>query len=583
MAQGGQDEGTTFPAGPRSGPGDKAPPYPLTPIQEGMLFHALSEPGSGIDVEQIVVTLRHEVDPDRVQDAWSRTARRHPRLGATFRWAGLPAPEQQDAPTPVPVEFVDLSDAMEEAAAERFRNFLARDRERPFLLDSAPLLRIHLFRFGTREHRLVWSFPHLLMDGRSFPLVLRDLFAFLDRGEAHDPGPPPPSFRAFVEPLAGREDAGDEAFWRGCLAGYAEPVRILPGAPDAGAAAPPGNDAADAGAGRGRGGRGEVEIRLDEDRSRALDALAKAAGVSMNTVVQGAWALLLARRSGHDDVVFGAVRARRDRGPEGAAEMVGVLINTLPVRVRVDPGADLGAWLRSIRAEQRGVGPHEHVSLVRIRQWSELPPDAPLFESLLVFDREHLDTTMRRAGFGENRSFELLERTPYPLTLYAYAEDRLLLKLAHDEARLSLGAARGLLGGLANLLDGMARGPQVRLGDLDLLSAGDRARVLEEWNRTERPLPPGETLHGLALAGLRQDPGRVAVVSGGRRSRRGSSTIDRRGWPPTCGGSAWDGATWWGWPFPPRWTSSSWCWGCSGAARRTSPSIRRIRRRGGAS
>ncbi len=471
--------------------------YPLTPIQEGMLFHRLSEPGSGIDVEQIVVTLNHEVDPARMQEAWSRTALRHPRLGATFRWAGLLSPEQRDAPTPVHVHFTDLSGTPKEAAEERFRTFLGEDRERAFPLDTPPLLRIHLFRFGPREHRLVWTFPHILMDGRSFPLVLRDVFAFLDRGEAHDPGTPPPSFRGFVRYLADREDTGDEAFWRAYLAGYGEPATLLPDA---------------AGAGRGR--RGETVLRLDADRTRALSTLAKAAGVSMNTVVQGAWALLLARRSGRDDVVFGTVRARRSGGPEGAADMVGVLINTLPVRVRLDPEARIGDWLREVREDQRRVRPHEHASLVRIRQWSALPPEAPLFESLVIFDREHLDTTMRRAGFGEDRSFELLERTSYPLTLYAYAEDRLLLRLAHDEDRLPPPLARGLMDGLVNLLAGMAAGPDVRLGELELLSADERARALEEWNATARPLPAGATLHGLVLDALRRDPERPAVVCG---------------------------------------------------------------------
>ena len=201
--------------------------------------------------------------------------------------------------------------------------------------------------------------------------------------------------------------------------------------------------------------------------------------------MQGAFALLLARMSGESDVVFGATRAGRATSVPGADGIVGLFIATLPVRVALRPEQSLADWLRALRASEREARPHEHTPLVELQGWSELRAGAPLFESLLVFDHSLLDSQMRAKGPAyETRRFRLHERTNYALTLYAYAEPRLLLKLAFDEPRFDADAAGRLLDHLAHLLAEIARDPAQPLAAVTLLSAAERERLVDAWNDT---------------------------------------------------------------------------------------------------
>ena len=501
--------------------------YPLTPMQEGMLFHYLSEPGSGVDIEQIVCSLRHPVDVARLQAAWDRTARSLPRLGTSFRWVGVPQPLQREGAVVPPIEVRDLSAFPPEEQEVRVTSFLEEDRARPFHLDEPPLLRLTLFRLGEEEHRLVWTFPHIVMDGRSFPIVLRQVLGHHDgvaEGEPEDarkaedapravPPPESPSYADFVRWYEARDTGGEEAFWRRYLGGYPGPTSVLGGGPHH--AGPGGSQGGRGNEASSRGPRRETSLRLSAEETRRLRALGDAAGVSLNTVVQGAWSLLLSRYSGDREVAFGAVRACRRWGTEESGDQVGMFINTLPVRARVEGSQELKGWLAELSQDQRSLRPHEHTPLIHLQQWSGVPPGTPLFESLLVYDHAHLGTTLKEeGGIWERREFELLERTTYPVTLYGYGEEALLLKLAHDLARLPAEAADRLLGHLAHLLREMGSRPGSRLEELEILPSQERQRLLHDWNDTARQIPDGATVHGMVSNGLAGNPQRSVVECG---------------------------------------------------------------------
>jgi natural product biosynthesis luciferase-like monooxygenase protein len=495
--------------------------FPLTPMQEGMLFHYLSEPGSGVDLEQIVGSLHHPVDVPRLRAAWERAARVIPRLGASFRWVGVPHPVQQEGVATPPLEVRDLSAFSPDEREARVAAFLEEDRARPFRLDASPLLRLTLFRLGEEEYRLVWTFPHIVMDGRSFPIVLREVFRHYDGTTGAEDraaprttaAPESPSYADFVRWYGQRDTRGEEAFWKGYLGDYPGPTSVLAGGPSS--AGPERTSGGSEGGAPSRGPRRETSVRLSLQETDRLRALAEAAGVSLNTVIQGAWGLLLSRHSGEEDVAFGAVRACRRWGTGDAREMVGMFINTLPVRTRVVESRELKAWLAELSRDQRSFRPHEHTALIRLQQWSGVPQGTPLFESLLIYDHAHLDTTLKEEGGPwERRDFELLERTTYPLTLYGYGETSLLLKLAHDLDRLPAGAADRLLGHLAHLLREMGARPECRLEELETLPSDQRRRLLHEWNDTAREIPLRSTLHGMVADGLEGDPTRIAVACG---------------------------------------------------------------------
>jgi len=473
--------------------------HPLTPTQQGMLFHHLTAPESGCDIEQIVCSLDEALDADAFERAWGRVLARHPSLRSSFRWEGLGEPVQEVHESPaLPLSQEDWRGLAATEQEDRLVGHLAADRTRGFDLREAPPLRVALFQTAEARWEVVWTVHHLACDGRSFPIVLGDLFALYDeeRGGPRLERPAPRPFGDHARHLATQDLVAAEAFWRARLAGFETPTP-LPARPAAGAPR----------------GRGQCERILGESATAALRRLAEIGGFSLNTIVQGAWALLLARHAGETDVVFGATRAGRAASVEGADEMVGCLINTLPVRARIDGGASVRAWLRALRESELAVRPYEQSPLVSVQTWSEVPAGQPLFESLIVFDHQILDSQMRdtnRAGAG--RHFRLLERTHYPLTLYAYAEPALMLELAFDQPRFDEATAGALLDRLERLLVAIAEDPERTVDALPLLSAAEERRILQDWNDTAVPFSSDACIHELIEAQAARTPDATALV-----------------------------------------------------------------------
>ncbi len=480
--------------------------FPLTPIQQGMLFHYLRDPRSGVDFEQIVGTLDERVNPRLLERAWNATAQRHGALRCRLRWEGVAAPVQEVlAEAPLTVVVADWRETAADEREQRFARWLEEDRARGTRLDEAPLHRLTLLQFGPEAWRLVWSFPHVVVDGRSFATVLDDVFACYDalrggRAPATEPGP---RFGAHVEWLRSREPADEESFWRRYLRGFSTPTPLPFGRP--------------ADAPRGGGGpRGERETTLSEPDTSALRTLAERTGVSLGTVVQGAWALVLSRASSCPEVVFGAARAGRKSSIPDADRIVGTFVNTLPQRVVVPPDAPLADWLRELGARLRETAVREHTPLVDILRWADVRSGTPLFETLVVYDHASLDRTM--TGLGQHharRRFRLHERTSYPLTLYAYGEPSLLLRIAHDEARLDSPAAECVLRCLATALRSMPGHADRRVGDLPLVPDEER-RSLAAWNATARNVR-ASCVHDLVAEQAARTPQAVAVVSADQR------------------------------------------------------------------
>jgi natural product biosynthesis luciferase-like monooxygenase protein len=479
---------------------------PLTHIQQGMLFHHLSGGHRGVDLEQIVGDLPEALDLDAFQEAWSLVAARHPAMRMRFRWEDVDAPVQETLPSvDVSIHTADWRDRPSDEREGEFTAFVAEDRARGFELSDAPLFRVALFRLADAHYRLLWSFPHIILDGRSFIVVLRDVF---ETYEAVRAGRAPvvsedASFPAFVEWLDGRTGEGDSDYWRELLRGLRSATPL------------PYDRGAAAGASPGEAGRGERQVLLTAEATSGLRDFASRHGLTVNTLVQGAWGLVLARHSGEGDVAFGATRAGRYGTVEGADDAAGVFINTLPVRARFD-AATLLDDLRALRDQHVAVRAREHTPLVAVQAASELGAGSALFHSLIVFDRETLGTALRGLGGDwERRDFRLLERTSFPLTLYGYGEEELLLKLAYDTPRFDDGDMDRLLGHLRVALESMPSFADRPAAALPLLSDDERSRLLVEWNETTLVVEPA-CVHHLFEEQARRTPDRVAAVCGDR-------------------------------------------------------------------
>ncbi len=499
--------------------------YELSPTQLGMLFHSLDAGSSGVDIEQIVGSLHEDLDVSILMAAWQRVTQRHPILRTSFRWEGLPQPRQEvRRSVALAIEQLDWRGLPEAEREHELASLLRAERSRGFDLRQAPLMRLTLARMGSSTYQLVWTFHHILLDGRSFPLVLREVFdqyEALRLGqdvEAQEPRP----YRDFITWLNTLDlnQKAAEIYWRRTLAGFTAPTPLV-------VARDPGSDTRSAGAQAGD------EIRLSEAATAALKAFAREHDVTLNTLLQGAWAMLLHRYSGEADVVFGATRAGRRSTVPGADAMVGLFINTVPLRVPVTPEARLLPWLRELRAQNVAVRAYEHTPLVKIQGWADVPRGQPLFESIIVFENRSLDAELRALGGSwTNRHFRYQGQTNYPLTVIAYADAALLVRIEYDRRRFDSATVARMLEHLRTLLEAVVGDPERRLWQLPLVTEAERQQLLVEWNPATAPSAAagsgsgGACLHRGFAAQARRTPGAVAVTWQGQQLTY--AELDRR-------------------------------------------------------
>jgi amino acid adenylation domain-containing protein len=448
--------------------------YPLTAMQRAMVLASLRIPGSGAYVLQRICECPAGLNVARLQRAWDRVIERHAALRC--RVEGGPADS--------------FSLRVENAPEIRWQcdppanlaDFLREDRKLGFRLEDGIPMRFALWE-SPHGTTLLWTVHHVLLDGRSVALVWRELFAVYDgllKGE-EVALPEARDFRAHLDWLAARDFTPSELYWRRQWEGVANTVGYV--ADRLRSAAPPAEEAF------------AKEIRqADGEFTRRVAQFAAGLGVTINSLVLGAWALLLSRYSGRDDVVLGVTRHCRHTSVPDAPAMIGPLMNTLPFRVRVAPDRPLAAWLRQIRSQWVELREHEQTPLDLVRAWSSLPPGMPPFESVVVYDHEPLEESLRSlGGEWENRRFRGQERTDSAMTLVAWGRPALTLQIVYDTGQFCRETVAGMLGHLEALLRGFVEHPDSRLGAIHMLSASEEARLTVDWNVQRRSPQAGET------------------------------------------------------------------------------------------
>jgi amino acid adenylation domain-containing protein len=496
---------------------------PLSPVQQGMLFHHLSGAHSGVDVEQIVVDYPESLDAAFLRAAWEAEIQRQPVLRTGFRWKDATEP-LQDIHSGVEFEYTisDWSSQPEQERDRAFEEYLLKDRQRGFDLAVPPLMRVALFRFGEGHYRMLWTFHHILVDGRSFVTILQEVDRLYEQGEGGESvtfG----EYKSFIEWLHNYDHSPSEEFWRSYLKGFTAPTP-LPFDPDARAV---------------KDGQryGQQELRLSAALSNRLRALVEKTGTTLNTVCMGAWAILLSRYSGESDIVFGATKTGR-RG----LTAVGLFLNTLPVRIDAGRERSVSEFLKDLRGRWLSLRPFEYTPLVKIKESSELPASGSLFDSLVVFENQRFDNVLATGG-GKwpGRQCRLLEQTNYTLSFLAYGDPEILVKLEYDARRYTDPAVARMLGHLERILDAMAANPEAMLGSLEMLCDQERRRILYDWNRTEAEYPRDILTPDAIAAAAAAAPDRVSAVFGessvtyadlNRRAGQLARYLQRRGIGP---------------------------------------------------
>ncbi|MET8775203.1 amino acid adenylation domain-containing protein [Nocardia sp. NPDC004654] len=473
--------------------------WPLTPLQEGLLFHALvSEESMDAYLVQLVLELRGRVDPERLRRAAQVLLDRHANLRTAFVTDTAAGPVQVvNENVEVPWSELDLSGLADGARDREWDRLMAADRAARFDPARAPLLRWMLVTTGPEHYRLVLTNHHLLLDGWSTPLLLKELLILYatDGDAAILPRLRP--YRDFLAEIGGRDPTASLDAWARAFDGADGPTLVAPADP-----------------GRPYTESREVVGELTEEQTASLTGLARARGVTLNTVIQTAWAIVLGAFTSRDDVTFGATVSGRPPRIAGIESMIGLFINTLPVRVRLDPAESLGQLLDRIQAEQAGLLDHHYVGLTDIERVAR---PAAVFDTITVFESFPID----RGGLTADTDIagmRLIDVTSvnaahYPLGVVARVDTRLHVEINYLPELFDRDTMDATLRRFLRVIGAVAADPDLPLARLDLLSPAEHREltpVSGDPAVRERVLPE------LLATAVQRDPGAVAVVCGDR-------------------------------------------------------------------
>jgi len=475
--------------------------YPLTPMQAGMVVHGLSQRDQGAYFEQATFVLDGVDDSRVLAAAWQQVVNRIPTLRSRVVWEGVDEPLQVvQREVTVPITFLDWRHFSEAVRQEQLGRLLDRDRARGLDLVTAPLLRVALARLSGTEVLVIWTFHHVLLDGWSVYRVFSDLFAChaaLAAGRQPEPVTRRP-FREYLQWLSDRDHAGAKAYWRRALAGFEFPTAL----PYDRAPAQPHNARSDQ----------SLSVDLDEAQSYRLDKFAMRHRLTLNAVLQGAWALVLSRYSGQRDVCFGATVSGRPADLPGADAIVGLFINTLPVRVQINETAGMVSWLQHLQTAQVEARKFDFTSLIEIHHLSDLPGGVRLFDSIMVFENYPLKDEATAAHGLQLRELQAFESTDYPLAVVVIPGRRLSIELGYDAALFDAATIEQLAKHLVCVLNAVTTNPTITAGKIDLLSQSERHRMLVDWNDTYRQVMQA-TLPELFQAQVVRAPDAPAVIT----------------------------------------------------------------------
>ncbi|MGW2230891.1 amino acid adenylation domain-containing protein, partial [Streptomyces formicae] len=476
--------------------------WPLSPLQEGMLFHATyDESGPDVYRSQRMLALDGPLDAARLRASWQALVARHPALRASFhRLASGEAVQVVAREATLPWSEADLSGRTESDALAELDRLAASERAARMDVTAAPLLRLLLVRIGAERHRLVVTSHHIVADGWSTPVMFNEVSELYAAGGDASVLKRAASYGEYLAWLVRQDKEAARAAWRAELAGTDEPTLVAPA------------DLAD----RAQTVSEETALTLSEEATAALTGLARSQGLTMNTLVQGAWALVLARLAGRTDVVFGATVAGRPAELPGVESMVGLFINTVPVRVRLDGAQPVADLLARLQRRQSDLLAHQHVGLSEIQ--AAAGPGA-VFDTMLMFENYPRDEAAPTGQDGADgiamAQVNTEAGTHYPLAVSVVPDDRLQIRVTYRPDLFDRSEAGRVGEWLARVLERMAADPLTPVGRIAFLDPAERALVVEGWNDTGCPVAAGSVVEAFEeRVGL--SPGALAVVSGER-------------------------------------------------------------------
>jgi amino acid adenylation domain-containing protein len=476
--------------------------YPLSPMQEGMMFHTLYAPGSGAYVVHISSRIQGNLNIAAFKRTWQKILERHPILRSAYLWDKVDKPLQiVRTEVKLPWYEPDWRGLSAEKQEQQLQDYLWSEHGQGFDLSQAPLMRMALIRLGDNKYQFVWNYSHLLLDGWSVQIIFEELFVFY---RADSEGrtlnmPRPRPYRDFIAWMQKQDKAKAEEFWRETLKGFSVPTPLPIETAELPSTGPQ---------------HLEMAIEVDRETTAKLQALGRQHRITLNTFVQGAWAWLLGRYSAVEEVVFGVTVTGRPVSLRGVESVVGLLVNTLPMRVALNHDESLLNWLRRLQDHQLEIRQYEASSLVEVKSWSEVSGMLPLFETFVVFENHPVATGIQELrGDLHFLSSRVFESAAYPLTLLAEPGEQMRLRMMYDSSRFSTPTVTRILGEVRNVLANMAASPEQNVSELGLLSEAERRQLLIEWNQTEAPYSQGKCLPELVEEQALRTPQALAIIN----------------------------------------------------------------------
>ncbi|WP_412765391.1 non-ribosomal peptide synthase/polyketide synthase [Pseudomonas sp. NGC7] len=473
--------------------------YPLAPMQQGMLFHTLYEQSAGNYINQLRVDV-DGLDVERFKHAWQGALGAYDILRTGFVWQGDLDHAVQIVRKHVELPFTEQDWRNQPTADQALDALAERERQRGFVLDAAPLLRLVLVRTGEQRHHLICTHHHILMDGWSTSRLLGEVLQryagqALPTQSAH--------YREYIAWLQRQDAVAAETFWKEQLTALEQPTRLVHAIRMA-----PGEQAS---------GHAAFHQVFDREQTARVEAFARANRVTVNTLMQSAWMLLLHRYTGQSTVCFGATVAGRPADLPGVEEQIGLFINTLPVIGSPRVELTVAEWINQVQASNLALREFEHTPLYEVQRWAGLGGEA-LFDNLLVFESYPVSEALQQGApaglqFGEvaNR-----EQTNYPLSVAIGLGNVLSVRYTHDRTLWSTQAIQGVASHFANLLEALVDNATTALGDLPLLDPQAARLMVSDWNCQAAVSTDERSVSQLIEAQVAQTPDAVAVLFEGQ-------------------------------------------------------------------
>ncbi|AUS99567.1 non-ribosomal peptide synthetase [Nostoc sp. CENA543] len=441
--------------------------YELSPLQHGILFHCVYGSEVTLYFSQLGFTfkVRNRLNFAAFERAWQEVVARHTMLRTGFYWEDIDKPLQVVyRHVELPIKQLDWRGIDATEQQKLLDDFLVQDREEGFDLSQAPLMRVTLIRFDDHTYKFVWSSHMIIVDGWSSPLVIKEvieLYIAYSQGQNIDLGKGS-VFRDYIAWLRRQDSSQAEEFWRRMLKGLKAPTPLK-------------NLYVD-NLYNPEARYDEPQIKLSKATTAKLQSIARQHRLTINVIAQAVWVLLLSRYTCQTEIVYGCTVSGRPVDLKGSESMVGMLINTLPVRVKVEPNQYLLPWLQQFQEQLVEIRQYEYTSLVDIQRWSELPPGSPLFDSIFVFENQPVDDILQESQERE-QSIELslnLYKTNYSINLVGYPGSQLRIGISYDFRSFDSSTINAILRHFEILLENIAINPEVQVKDLSLLTEQGR-------------------------------------------------------------------------------------------------------------